>query len=92
MTGVESILLEELDWIVCQSHVGDGVGLHGFGFALKLEHFGKMFTWLLSEFWTMTLLSHVYYCLWQYDGEADDWLKMVNEMYVMAQLTHETRI
>lgn len=28
MTGVESILLEELDWIVCQSHVGDGVGLH----------------------------------------------------------------
>lgn len=51
-----------------------------------------MFTWLLSEFWTMTLLSHVYYCLWQYDGEADDWLKMENEMYVMEQLTHETRI
>lgn len=24
--------------------------------------------------------------------EADDWLKMENEMYVMEQLTHETRI
>ena len=58
--------LSELCWRQC----GASCRSRAFGFVLKWKHFGKMFTWLLSELWTMTLLSPVCYCLWLYDREA----------------------